>query len=1214
MRIERLSLPAFGPFTGFDLDFGPEPALHLIYGPNEAGKSSMLRAVRQLLFGIDERTVDDHTHKYQRLRLGATLVADDGTTLTFLRRKTRKDPLFDPETGVPVDQARLDAMLGPIDQRRFESVFGIDQEILRRGGQEILLGQGEVGHLLFGAGAGLSNLSQIRKQLRDELDALFKPRGQKPQINRLLAQLDDGRRALRDAQLPDERYLEAVRRLDASRGRRTEIVGQLRDLARRAERLKRLRDALPLIARRARLIRERDADADGPDLNDDFGDLWRSIRDALHQAQAQIKSIEEDLQRTRQEIDDLDATIDRRILENQADITQIAEEIGDHKRIRKDRSTLDGKLRESSHAIRRTLRELGREPRVEGAEEHLITASQRRVVQDLSEERNALRTELEQIDRRRDRLEAEIARLHRELEDLGDIPETSTLERTLEQIEAQGDLESQRDDLQGRVDVTRVEAEAELARLPHAEGTLEDFARLRIPLVERVEEFINAFERTEAALDHAQGVHDQRLDERAANRQRIEILRGGGDVPSLEDLGRVRRQRDDHWAAIHREWLGDDVAPPPSQSDRREHGEPPTDRPVEVGHDLATAFDRILLEADRIADQLRTEADRIAELEQLERRDAESAETIAEAETALQRARADRERVDREWVEAWTAANIVPDAPRIMKTWLQRHAKILERYGSAEQDKREADRLAIRIERARRTLDHAINQVSDCEEKSRVDGRVEVSRDVRPLISLRDEAKRLVASTRDRRQVRARLVEAYRRAERDCEEIARELGRLDRAEADCQRRWVEVAEQLQLPESATGEEARVVTEKLVELDKQLSERRSLQGRFDALTASLAQFGARAETMAEQLAADLDGAEPLTIVDMLRDRLATMQTRAERRTRCVEECQRLEDRLRSARRESQQANDALADVCREAGCAEVDRLPEAERRAAQRRQRLRDLRQLHDDLEALSAGRGVDALITEACAIDPDDLPEQIHQIESQAELGQVDLERLNEQIGAWDRDLQQMDGRGEAAEQAEMLDQTETRLADEVARYGRLQLVDALLRRGVERYRQRIQGPLLESAGRTFATLTSGSFQDLRCEIDDRDQPVLTGLRPDGKTVGVEGMSDGTRDQLYLALRLASLQAYLDQHESVPLVVDDILIHFDDERSLAALQALRDLGRRTQVLFLTHHRHLVDLARDHLGDVGVRYHRLTRTAPSTPSVRQGLKNGAMVTE
>lgn len=56
-----------------------------------------------------------------------------------------------------------------------------------------------------------------------------------------------------------------------------------------------------------------------------------------------------------------------------------------------------------------------------------------------------------------------------------------------------------------------------------------------------------------------------------------------------------------------------------------------------------------------------------------------------------------------------------------------------------------------------------------------------------------------------------------------------------------------------------------------------------------------------------------------------------------------------------------------------------------------------------------------------------------------------------------------------------------------------------------------------------FTTLTLESFTDLRVEYDDQDNARLVGIRPNQSSVSIGGMSDGTADQLYLALRSASV-------------------------------------------------------------------------------------------
>ena len=84
MRIKSLDLRAFGPFSNSVLDFSSKlPGLHIIYGPNEAGKSSCLRALYALFFGIPIRTGDNFLHAYDQLMIGGCLQKEDGESLTF---------------------------------------------------------------------------------------------------------------------------------------------------------------------------------------------------------------------------------------------------------------------------------------------------------------------------------------------------------------------------------------------------------------------------------------------------------------------------------------------------------------------------------------------------------------------------------------------------------------------------------------------------------------------------------------------------------------------------------------------------------------------------------------------------------------------------------------------------------------------------------------------------------------------------------------------------------------------------------------------------------------------------------------------------------------------------------------------------------------------------------------------------------------------------
>jgi uncharacterized protein YhaN len=125
--------------------------------------------------------------------------------------------------------------------------------------------------------------------------------------------------------------------------------------------------------------------------------------------------------------------------------------------------------------------------------------------------------------------------------------------------------------------------------------------------------------------------------------------------------------------------------------------------------------------------------------------------------------------------------------------------------------------------------------------------------------------------------------------------------------------------------------------------------------------------------------------------------------------------------------------------------------------------------------------------------------------------------------------------------------------------------------------------------------LTAGSFTDLRVGFDERDIPILRCVRPGGEALGTEGLSTGSRDQLYLALRLASLERYLESHEAMPLICDDILIHFDDDRARACLEVLAELSEKTQILFFTHHERLLELAAEVIPESKLRSHKLSHS-------------------
>ena len=74
MRLDRLDLTRYGKFTERSLDFGAaqpgKPDFHLVYGPNEAGKSTLFSAYLDVLFGIERTSAYGFLHPYPLMRVG----------------------------------------------------------------------------------------------------------------------------------------------------------------------------------------------------------------------------------------------------------------------------------------------------------------------------------------------------------------------------------------------------------------------------------------------------------------------------------------------------------------------------------------------------------------------------------------------------------------------------------------------------------------------------------------------------------------------------------------------------------------------------------------------------------------------------------------------------------------------------------------------------------------------------------------------------------------------------------------------------------------------------------------------------------------------------------------------------------------------------------------------------------------------------------------
>jgi uncharacterized protein YhaN len=223
--------------------------------------------------------------------------------------------------------------------------------------------------------------------------------------------------------------------------------------------------------------------------------------------------------------------------------------------------------------------------------------------------------------------------------------------------------------------------------------------------------------------------------------------------------------------------------------------------------------------------------------------------------------------------------------------------------------------------------------------------------------------------------------------------------------------------------------------------------------------------------------------------------------------------------------------------------------------------------------------GFETLLAETAELSPEQVRVRLFELKDE-------LESLNEEhtaavhkSGSLEAGLERLRRDDESAEAAAEAEQHLSRIKHEARSYLRKKLAAELLRHEVARYRDQHQGPIVGHASELFARLTLGRYPRLRVDYNDKDALVLKCVDESERAVEVDSLSDGARDQLYLALRLASLRLFAERSEPMPLLLDDVLIHFDDERARAALELLGEFSQLTQVLFFTHHGRIAELAR-----------------------------------
>ncbi|MEZ5653109.1 MAG: AAA family ATPase [Burkholderiaceae bacterium] len=1209
VKLARLYLRAFGAFRDRELEFSPagDHDFHLIYGPNEAGKSTTLRAVTGFLFGIPERTGDAFLHEYGALRVGATVVLADGSRLSAMRRKARKATLFaidettgDEITDRPLPEATQADLVGGLDQALYRNLFGLDLDSLVGGGDELLRGEGEVGRSLFQAAAGLASLRSLIASLDDEAAASFKPRGSTGRLNRSLSEFDEQRRLFKEATVRTSAWESAEREYRQAREKHERLREGLNEQRARQRRLERIRANLPLLAERAAKRAEVQGLTHVPALAPEAATVRVAAQERLRAADEALRAAATRLNGL--ESDAAGLVVPAGVLERAGVIEQVFHAIGRYREARDALPALARERIEVSARIAGLLADIGVQDDVGSAVDGDPCAATGRAAGLLPPEtlvarvRSLIEDHVRLTDRD-EQLAAQVRIRQSALEGLKErlaaLPESGPvdgLEDAVAGVANLPDLEARRDKLDRDIADADGRLQREAATL--WPGPPSELFVLTVPLAGTATAFENDFAalaQDERLLADRDTMLARDLDDR---RRELKVLAATGEVVTQAEVSTARADRDARWAALrHTRFGAAAVSGRAGVESLAGVGHPGTDGPESASHaatptsasavapGVLAAFESAIHEADRLADLLRADTERATNLESTRQRIADMQAEIRRNEARRGRLAARRADLQARWEQTLAPLRRTDLSPAATREWLTRHQRLLDRHAALEGLRAERASVDAEFMRARGLLGSALTHcglaAAGAEESAtRLLARAQHTLDV----ARRGHADRESVGA----QIRAASAELRDlRAQR--EQLAARLG-------EWQRLWGESAQGLQLGVQALPAEARARIDQFSRLSAALDTLRGVVAEEREQRSVVADFEAGVADAARAVALPFDGEVTDGVARQLYTALGEARVADARRQKLASDIERERHVRAEAQAAAEQARAVLGQLVRSAGCEHAEQLPEIEAQVATRRTLQQRLNEIDVQLVQLNA-QAVDDVLREAGDTTLDRVVQQIDEIGASIEDLERQVEEARTVLFATQQRFDAIDGGTAAADAQQAARALAARITNEAHSFARTRLASAVLNRVVQRYREEHQGPLLRRAGEIFARITVGGFAGLTVDYDG-DRQVLLGARPDGARVLVAGMSQGSRDQLFLALRLAAIEAHIAGRGPFPVIVDDLLVQFDDERAMATLAVLHELSARTQVLFFTHHRHLIDLAGDSPIAPGIVVHTL----------------------
>jgi uncharacterized protein YhaN len=1147
VRLDSVDLIRYGHFSGRKIDFPTkQPDFYVIYGDNEAGKSTLLRGISALLFGVPVKTPDVHTFKGPELRIGATI--SQGTNhFSFRRRKGTSGTLLSPDEA-QISGDALAPFLRELDRERFEQFFGLNHERLREGGEELLRGQGDVGSALFQA-AGLLGLRHLLEKLDGDAKELFSPKSRTRKISRVIDEYKQAKLEIRKLAISAATAKEKKAELESAEEKLASLKKESHSLQQELVRLRRIESNKPDLARLRDLRTTLTALEPVPLLPADARRQRDEAATAFSNANSQLNTLAEDIEQRERKIQELPANslfsaYQKEIEELNAGANGYIKDIADRGKRERERG-------EAIELAQSAWKEIWSRPVIEAESLRSVYSGKEEILKLVAEHEGLIvavasaQDELQNVTQEQQRLEAQLAASP-------EVADPTGLVAAIEHAKSLGDTDYLSAKLRSEIERFAQNAKRAMQKLAQWSGSMQDLENLKTPLMATIEQYSREWEELVAER--------RKLEMRQDTALQI-IRQKDGEIAGLEsqvsgvgegELASVRAHRDQLWELIQASALEKTIS---AEEAVRRSGDPAP---------LSDTFTGHLRKADKIADVRFVNARAVVIHDRLVKEIAAvHAERQSTEKEIEQLDHAERE-LRKNWSSEWPTLGSAPLRPPEMKEWVQARQAVLDQLALSREKEAEMQLLQ---ERARSAA------VQITAKWSALEPGFAAGNESLPVLSKMAEyfAKQKENDRRDRSEILRQLKLLSMEKRQTKLEVCNQ-----RLSAWVQR-WSPHVKALWLLEISTPAQ---VARSLAVLEKvfhQLDKASGLEYRVKRIGDNIEAFETRVAQLANTLDLSCSSVSADAVIKHLHSQLVEFSNAEALRKTLQEQNDKDQRTLAACRKNALQASAILEKLKILAHC-EDEQLEVIIAASEQKLNKQEEYERIAAGLIERNANADLEQIEQEATAYDLDTLQFEIVAKTDRHNDSVEEISLVARRHGELMSEFERLESSEESALQAQKAEDALAQLRPAVEQYLRLRLAAEVLEKAIESYREKHQGPVLTRASELFSRLTLGRHSGLTSDFGEDDKPVLVAIRQGGERVHVDGLSEGTRDQLYFALRVAAIEDHVQRVSPCPVVLDDLLINSDDTRASAALDVIGELATRTQVLFFTHHRRLVDLA------------------------------------